>query len=187
MKHEFSLSAFNVSIRPVTFEDAELIIKLRGNPEHGKHLGIVENSIDTQIQWLKKYEEIPGDFYFVIESLKGGPKGLIGLYGIKDGWGEFGRWIVEPGSSVGVGSLYLIYKFAFDNLELEGVYCRTLVENEKVVSLHNGYAINKGILKSELFINGKNRDVVRHEVTKKHYSEISDRLKKLAMFFSKMN
>lgn len=125
--------------RPVSLEDAEYILQLRLDPAINQFLNKVDNSLEKQKAWISQQVERDNDYYFVIEDRQNEPVGLISLYGINRGAGEFGRWICTGSALHSLESAILIHKFGFESLGLESIYTNTVVENKKVVTFHKRF------------------------------------------------
>jgi hypothetical protein len=100
--------------------------------------------------------------------------------------GEWGRWIVKPGSLAAVESAWLIYRCAFEQLKLLRVYCRTAAENKKVVSFHDSCGItDRRILAGHFELNGRRMDAIEHQLASQTWSEIGPRLEKMAQLIAR--
>jgi RimJ/RimL family protein N-acetyltransferase len=184
MRHDLTLGGPGLRLRPIGDGDAALVIALRGNPELNRYLHPSSNRLEDQLAWFARYYERENDFYFVIEKrVDGAPEGVIALYDIDPDTrcGEWGRWILKPASLAAVESAYLIYRTAFELLGMEGVYCRTVADNGKVVSFHDSCGITeRRILSRHFELGGCTLDAVEHRVSRASWKEIEPRLFKLA-------
>lgn len=184
MRHNLSIAGHAIRLRPVVDDDAPLVLRLRTDPKLGRYLHPTSDSLDEQLAWFARYYERPGDYYFVVERLDtGGAEGLISIYDIdfEAGCGAWGRWILRSGSLVAVESVWLIYRCAFEQLELRSVYSRTLAENAPVVSFHDSCGIrDRRLLPGHFDIGGQRRDAVEHRLDRQAWAEIGPRLENLA-------
>lgn len=184
MRHELTLEGAAYRLRPICDEDAAFVISLRNDPSLNRFLHKSSQNLEDQLAWLSSYYERNNDCYFVIERKNGGmPEGVISLYDIDyvSRSAEWGRWILRPGSSAAVESAWLIYRCAFEQLELQEVYCRTVAENKGVVSFHDSCGITKrSLLPSHFNLNGCNFDAVEHRVDQAGWALLGPRLKDLA-------
>lgn len=123
-----------------SLRDSISIYKVRKKDDIGKYLH--PTTIRSHINFLCRshigfYKRV--HFDFVIKSREGEFLGTISVYNID--WnkrvGEVGRWISIGNASQSIESLYLIFKFSFDLLELHEVFCMTLLSNSRTVSLHS--------------------------------------------------
>ncbi len=184
MRHKIALEGYAYRLRPIDDKDAEFIIKLRSDPELGRFLHSTSPSIDSQLDWLAKYYMRSGDWYFVVERRSdNSAEGLISLYDL-DGQhltAEWGRWILRKGSIAAVESAWLIYRAAFEQICLSEVYCRTVAENESVVSFHDSCGVTARLLLPNHFnLNGRMLDAVEHRVTASAWKTLAPRLDHLS-------
>lgn len=137
MAVDFGLEDYGFRIRPVVTADAQDILKLRTDPERGRFLGPTDTDVKVQYRWIENQRKLDGDYYYAIEKVDGSIEGFIGLYGISNLSGEWGRWVVRQGSLAAPASILLILKLGFERIGLEQIYCRTLDQNLAVVRLHD--------------------------------------------------
>jgi RimJ/RimL family protein N-acetyltransferase len=184
MRHNLILAGPAFRLRPIGDADAHLHLELRCNPYLNRFLHATSSSVEDQLAWLADYYERPEDYYFVVERLEtGAPEGVISVYDIdfEIGSGEWGRWILKPGSLAAVESAWLIYRYSFEQLKLAQVYCRTVADNQPVVSFHDSCGIPQRRLLPGHFDFGGNRvDAVEHLIDHWAWTQISPRLEKLA-------
>ncbi len=184
MKHSLSLDGHAFRLRPICDDDADLVVKLRSNPELNRYLHASSNRVEDQLDWFKSYYTRAGDYYFVIERRQdNNPEGVISLYDVDEQRraGEWGRWIIRPGSLAALESAWLMYRIAFEQLGLKTVYCRTIACNRKTVSFHDSCGISsRRVLKQHAEIRGEKMDVVEHEVDDITWKRIAPRLETLA-------
>jgi RimJ/RimL family protein N-acetyltransferase len=137
MRHDIRVDGFAFRLRPITLEDAGFILKLRSTPSLGRFLQDGATSLDAQRWWQEAYFEREGDYYFIVERLcDGRSAGTIAIYDVRGtpSTAEWGRWVIRPGSLAAPESAYLIYKTAFEVLQIDTLYCCTNVENTNSVS-----------------------------------------------------
>ncbi|MGE8546978.1 MAG: GNAT family N-acetyltransferase [Alcaligenes sp.] len=185
MKHDFVLEGEGFRLRPVTPGDVDFILELRCDEQLTQFLNPVSPDRRAQIDWLSEYERRPGDFYFVIERRgKGQPEGLVSLYDVQHeaGCAEWGRWILRKGSLAALESAWLVYRFAFERLGLQQVYCRTVRDNQAVVAFHDTCGcLDKTVLPAFFNIRGRRLDAVEHRVTAAAWEgQMAQRLQGLA-------
>lgn len=185
MKHDFVLEGEGFRIRPVCAADVDFILELRCDEQLSQFLNPVDADPAAQIAWLQAYEQRPDDFYFVIERRSSGrPEGLISLYDVHaaERSAEWGRWVLRKGSLAALESAWLIYRFAFEQLGLKRVYCRTVGENTAVVAFHDSCACSEKIVLPNFFeIRGRTLDAVEHCVTARTWGDgMAQRLQGLA-------
>ena len=139
VKHSIRVEGEAFRLRPISTDDAAFIIKLRTDPELGKHLHATSPSVDDQIAWTRRYYERQGDWYFIVEQVSNGEShGAVAIYNYKaaNTSAEWGRWILKRGSLAALESASLVYDAGFDRLGLTLMYSRTEDVNQHVVSFH---------------------------------------------------
>lgn len=137
MAVEAGPEGFGYRLRPVERCDAANILKLRTDPSLGRFLNPTAGTVESQERWIQAQRARSGDYYFVIETLGGRWEGVVGLYGIDNLNGEWGRWVLRRGSLAASASVLLLFRFGFDSLGLRRICCRTLAQNVAVVSFHD--------------------------------------------------
>lgn len=174
MKHNYVIHGLSYRLRPVCVSDAELILRIRNeDTERMKYVHPIPNDIELEKQWIEKYLERQGDYFFIIENVfTDEPEGLIGLYDERDNSAEWGRWTIVKGSMAAVESAYLIYQFAFQKRKLSELYCHTIKKNESVVFFHTSTGLKtRSILKDFYQWEGKKFDVVEQYLTNDDFDE----------------
>jgi len=126
----------NTILRYVIESDASAILEMRNNPIINRFLSSsITLSINDQLHWLKLNLGKTNQHYFMILNSKEIPVGTISIYNIKNGTGEFGRYIcTKPLQSA--ESERMILQIAFEHLKLQYLYCRTAQSNESVWRQH---------------------------------------------------
>jgi RimJ/RimL family protein N-acetyltransferase len=185
MRHDQVIDGIAYRLRPIEDSDAPFVLELRGNPVLNQYLHATSSSLQDQLDWLARYYEREGDYYFVVErknSLE--PEGLVSVYDInpETKTGEWGRWILKEGSLAAIESAWLIYNCAFRKLGLEHVYCRTVADNQQVISFHDSCGVSQRRILQDFFeLGGRRQDAVEHQVDIDSWEDIASRLEKLAL------
>jgi len=191
VKHELRNEGLAYSLRPVRLSDAQFIIDLRLEDKvRNQFIHTISPVLKLQQEWLAEYFKRGGDYYFVVENkLTGEPEGLIGIYDVENGKAEWGRWVTKKGSLAATESLQLLFEVAFDTLNLDELYCRTLSENKAVVALHDSLPqLRRGVCEKLVALNGQHYDAIEHYTTPEHYeTEIQAGLETKAVLIFKRN
>lgn len=186
MEHSYEIVGKCFKLRPINNQDVNRLIELRSNNNRTLYLNHINPTVESQLKWLSDYYGRNNDYYFAVQRISDeNVEGFISLYDIdnQSRAGEFGRWILDENSNAALESAHLIYKFAFDVLSLDVVFCKTLVDNKKVVSLHDSYgAKREGILQDELSVNGELKSAVKHVVSSNNWGNVSNTLNKYIDF-----
>ena len=188
MKHRITVEGYGYRIRPVKVSDAAFIIAVRTeDAERNRFIHAISPDVAEQERWIERYLEREGDYYFVIENrVTGEGEGLIGVYDVKDGKAEWGRWVVKKDSFAAVESVDLAYRAAFEKIGLSELYCRTVQDNREVVSFHESIGERtRRVIESAFEINGVTYNAVEQYADRDiFYKEIHPLLeKKSAMIF----
>lgn len=182
MRHDYVLEGHAFRLRPLSTEDAAFVCELRSDPELTRFLPPVSGSVEDQISWTERYFLKPDDYCFVVERKLGEPEGMIGLYDIRnrpdDGRvAEWGRWILTPGSLAALESVWLIYRFGFENLALDLAYCRTVATNEPVLSFHRSFSLStRKIFPASIRIRGETYDSIEQAITRSDWMEVEPKI-----------
>jgi RimJ/RimL family protein N-acetyltransferase len=155
MRHSLTIDGPAFRLRPVCIEDAAFIAALRADPGRGRYLHRGPAGAVCQREWLETYFARNGDYYFLIENgATGAPEGTVGIYNAAwslEGSGhrlqrdaEWGRWILRRGSLAALESACLVYRVGFEMLDLDSLYCRTIVENASAVAFHDSFGMERG-------------------------------------------
>jgi RimJ/RimL family protein N-acetyltransferase len=191
MKHAFSIEGYSYSLYPVTTEDAPFIVEVRlEDLERNRFIHTISPDVSLQVEWIEKYYNTPDDYYFVVKNkFTGRQEGLISIYNIDQGKGEWGRWVIKKDSLASVESFYLMCRIAFEQLELNEVYSRTIPENQKVVSFHDSVnAIRRTLIPKCITLGDEIYDAVEHFVDKEHFlTTIKPRLDKMLLSLFERN
>ena len=150
----------------------------------GRFLHATSQRLSDQLAWFAQYYKRHGDYYFVVERQStGNAEGLISIYDInpEEACGEWGRWIIRPGSLAAIESAWLIYRCCFEMLGLERVYCRTVAENKAAVSFQDSCGItDRRVLPGHFQINGVLFDAIEHRVSRQTWPEVGAYLARLS-------
>ena len=185
MEHSIRVTCARYRLRPVTLEDAAFIVELRSDPLLNRYLHEISPRVDDQVVWLERYFARPDDYYFIVEDADSGERhGTIGIYDVETelASAEWGRWILKRGSMAALESAWLVYEAGFAKLGLAILSSRTLVENPRVASFHDGFGASRiGILKDHFLVGGEPKSAIEHRIEaanwpalrSRHYSTIS--------------
>ena len=172
MKHNIKSNGYSYRLRPVELEDAQFIIDTRlEDAEKSQFVHKISSDVNLQIDWLNNYFERENDYYFVIENLfTGESEGLISIYNVKDKKAEWGRWVLKSGSLASIEGVNLLYRVAFEKLNLEELYTMTITDNASVVDFHTGInAKLRKIHKDAVTLEGKVYDIAEQYIDKDYY------------------
>ena len=137
----------------LTEDDTDFIIGLRTNQNlnalSGKSLSPKEH-----LSWLKKYYQKDNDFYWVVREIKSNERiGTAALFDIdnRSRKAESGRTIIlDDYRFLAFDVFFTRMKFAFDNLNLNKVYAKVRLSEQKIINYDKklGYKVD-GILRED--------------------------------------
>jgi RimJ/RimL family protein N-acetyltransferase len=170
MDHTVEAKGFGVRLRPVRMDDAAFIVWLR-NLEHAKgRVGDSAADVAGQENWLKKYFQRDGDYYFIIETQGGMAVGTYGLYDLKGTSAESGRWIVNPDAPAAIPSAVLAFDLAFEKLGLNELRASTVATNQSVLSLNREFGFRQtGVVTAAQVIGGHPVDLLHFSLSAKDW------------------
>ncbi|HET9669901.1 MAG TPA: GNAT family N-acetyltransferase [Casimicrobiaceae bacterium] len=179
MRHELHRDGPAFRLRPVVDEDAAYIVDLRARG--GPYINRGATNVAAQRDWLTRYYEREGDFYFVVVSRRDARReGLVGIYDVRDGGAEWGRFVLEPGSVAAVETALLVYDVAFDELALDRVCCRTLAANTHVVAFHDSCGLVRTPGEVTITHDGAPARAIEHWMTRNAWRQTRERMDRLA-------
>ena len=130
-----SIAGIKTDLLPVDEADAADMVALRNDPANNRFLYQEPLTVENQLAWIRKNKDREDAYNFKVVNKEGQFKGTISVYNIRDGAGEFGRYIViNPIHAI--EAEYLLIKLCFENLGFKKVYCQTNMENKNVWNQH---------------------------------------------------
>lgn len=130
-----SIKGIKTSLIEVSESDAADIVSLRNDERYNKFLFQDKLTVEGQVKWIQKIKNNPGEKNFKVVNNNNEFKGTISIYGIVNGTGEFGRYIVTNPINA-IEAEYLLLKWCFEQLGVKSVYCQTNTDNSAVWNQH---------------------------------------------------
>ena len=156
----------NVTIRPITYDDTENIVRWRNSDFVNKRfLYRAQFTPESHNNWMKNMVETKKVYQFII-NCDGVDVGSSYLRDVdaENRKAEYGMFIGEKdylGKGIGQKAVKLTLDFAFSQLNLHKVFCRIISDN--IMSIKSceksGFTV-EGTFKDEVFIDGKYESVV---------------------------
>ena len=123
MYYENVLEGKYVKLKSVREEDAQFTLALRQDQKFTRYLPPLDITVEQQKEWIKKQQEKPDDYFFVVYDKEENPIGTYGLYDVKmNDTAESGRLAMRGNALQNIEVQLLAYKFAFENLGLTSIY-----------------------------------------------------------------
>jgi len=134
----------NIDLRTASIDDAGFIFQMRQRSSKTKYLSQIKGSVSTQKRWLqayKKREEAHKEYYFIIESKRSEPLGLIRMYDFRRDSFCWGSWLIKDDAphSTAIESALQIYEFAFYTLDFMQSHFEVQKGNDKVIAFHKRF------------------------------------------------
>jgi len=134
----------NISLRLIQPQDASYLHGLRVNPVYNQHLSEVRGTAEDQRHWIEGYKsrEAEGrELYYIIECKDGRACGSVRLYDIDADSFTWGSWILDAGKppKAALESAVLVYKIAFDLLDLNTAHFDVRRDNENTLAFHRRF------------------------------------------------
>ena len=186
MQHSVVLKNEERTLRPVSIDDAEFIVKLR-NQSHVK--GCVNDTstdIDSQRKWIQDYLRRGNEYYWIIETPDGEPFGTASLYhyDAEKNQIESGRWVELKGEKYTYNlfkSTIQVNDFAFNCLKVSRIVFDVVATNKRVIRYHQSYGAEvTGVEKGAVVLGGVPNDVVWMQITREKWPEIRSFLERLS-------
>ena len=165
-----------VSIRPITYDDTEDIIRWR-NSDYVRSRFIDQRLFtkESHEYWLKNFVETGKVAQFIILL---DDKGVGSVY-LRDidydkKSAEYGIFIGEEsarGKGVGTKSANLILEYAFGELKLEKIFLRVYKDNPGAIKSYEKAGFVDNGLRESVCVNGISKEVVFMELEKKDFEK----------------
>ncbi len=176
-----SAKGFSIYLNTPTIDDAEAIRENANDREIAINVPNIPNpyGIENALQFIgfaiQKYE-LKEDFHMCIRLLNGEFIGLCALVNIDklNRKAELGYWVGAKyrGKGFAKEALRLIIGFGFSYLDLNRIYAKVLVHNERSVNLLNSLNFRKeGTNRDDVFHDGRFMDDVIFGVLKREYKD----------------
>lgn len=165
-------------LRGIGENEVALMLEWRNSPEvranmYTRHV----ITMQEHIGWWERTKESKAHRYFMYE-LAGKPLGVVGFVGI-DLVNQNSSWAfyASPDAPKGTGSKmeYLALEYAFEELDLNKLYCEVLDFNASVVKLHKKFGFSiEGILRSQHKVDSEFVDIYRLGILRKEWADLRD-------------
>ena len=182
MLHEFTIEGNAFRLRPLVKSDSNFVVALRTASINREFINSTSSSIVGQHRWFEDYSFRTGDYYFIIERKDSREaEGSVALYDAKPDSAEWGRWILQRSSTAAIESALLLYRFAFDILEISEIYCRTVENNSQVISFHESCGLKRTSgFHLEVMVNGYRQHLIEHRLSTDQWPLVKTTLTRLS-------
>jgi len=169
-----------ISLTKPSREDMPLLLKWRNNPDHRKYYREYrESNLEDQIKW---YEDVMMKdstwHHFVVKPINADKIiGVAFLNHIHSVYrtGEFGLTLGDPefrGKGYGKDMLLTLLKYGFTELNLNRIWCEVYSNNSSIHLYRKIGFKDEGILRENVFKEGKYLDSYVLGMLKKEYNKL---------------
>ncbi len=122
-------------------EDAEFILALRLDDTKNKYLSPIDHSLESQREWIRRYQQSENQAYFVICDNQNNSLGTVRIY---DPLGEsfsWGSWILRTGAptSAAIESSLMVYRLATEHWGFRAAHFQVDKNNAAVLRFHERF------------------------------------------------
>ena len=168
-----------VTLRSVMVEDAAFTLAIRQDTRLTEYLPKLDITLEQQIAWIKKQQNDPTDYFFVVLDKEEKPVGTIGVYGE----GETGRLAMTGNPFQAMEAQMLCADFVFDILCLKKLKSYIYAGNQSAIRFSALFCPNL----SEPYKNNHGELVHSTENTKELYQVKREALQKILYRDKKVN
>ena len=159
---------YQIYLRPMTEDDAELIVAWRNKPELKRFfISQADFTIEGHLKWFRTMKESGRACQMmIIDKRDDRPLGSVDIKDIDHDHhkGEYGIFIGDEaarGRGIGTEAAKLMIQYGFEKLGLHRIYLRALAGNEQAIRSYEKAGFkHEGYLKDDVCINGKFVDIV---------------------------
>ena len=128
----------NIDLREIEASDAEFVLQLRLDASLNKYISSVEDDVEKQREWIKKSKLKKDEIYFIVQNKLTNPVGTIRIYDMQEETFCWGSWVIIPGArrSASFESAFLLYDYAFNELDFKQTNFDIRKENKVVLNFH---------------------------------------------------
>lgn len=170
----------NIKLIPLSRQHLNLVFEWRNRVDVRKNMYTShEITKEEHLSWFERINKDTTKRYFIFE-LDNKPCGVIGFVEIKT-ISKSSSWAFYSGDTAirGIGSLMEItaLDYAFNEMELEKLYCEVLEFNDSVIKFHKKHGFQQeGIFKKHHFSEDKFWDVHRLAIFKNDWAKCRDEI-----------
>ena len=185
MNHSVILKNDERTLRPVTVEDAEFIVRLRNQAHARNCVNDTSTDVEKQRQWIRDYLTRDNEYYWIIETPDGEPFGTTSFYNydVEKNQIESGRWVELKGEKYTYNlfrSSLQLNEFAFDVLKVDKIVFDVVATNRRVIRFHQLYGAETSCIEKDAVVfDGVPHDVVWMQIARVKWPEICEFLKRM--------
>jgi len=163
-----------VKLRLLVSSDAELTFKWRQS-SRAILLNKGAETVESQRAWIENRPK--SELNYIIELTNGTAVGMISLISINqiNKNAEAARFLIgeealAQGIPVAIESMMLLYKVAFESINLERIYGAVAEDNVLMIKWQKFFGMSQeGVMRKHYLINGKFQDAIMLGILKQEY------------------
>ena len=164
-----------VDLRPICEKDAKFSLEIRQDPEFSKYLPKINNSLEQQIEWIKKQKEKPDDYFFIVYDKNGEPIGTVGVFDVYSNPPKVGRLAMKGNALQNIEATMLAYHFGLYDLNLEKMWGFIYTDNIRAIR----FAKEFGAILYEPKIDSEGRSIREVIFRREEFSECEKKLSRI--------
>lgn len=157
-----------VRLRPITVDDADLIVKWRNTQEVKENFIFRESfTLEMHLQWMKDKIETKNAVQYIIEDIVNNmPVGSVYFRDINYTFesAEFGIFIGEKdarGRKIGLEATKLFIDFGMNVLKLHRIFLRLLSDNKIAYQMYiKAGFVKEGVFRDMVKLDGQYKDII---------------------------
>lgn len=165
-----------INLLPATVEDAVFTRNIRMDSRFSKYFPKMENTVEDQINWIKKQREKTGDYFFVVWDKKGNRIGTIGLYDYDGETCEAGRLAIDGNAFQSIEAQILSFEYAFNILCVKRTISYIFEDNERALRFSKSFG---GTFEKDYVHSNPSRRMLKKTTTKEQFCDASKKLKRM--------
>ena len=153
-----------VNLREVTTDDAAFILKLRTEGKGARFLHKTSPDLQKQIEYIKRYQTLDDEYYFIVENKEGLPLGCLSIYDIQDDSVCTGRWVMSQTSRIqeGIEGDMLLKNYAYNVLGTQNIRTDTRHNNSNMINYFKMWGCT---------ITAQDNELIYFNLTKENYEK----------------
>ena len=172
-------------LRKVTEQDLERVREWRMLPEITRYMySDPQISPEQQRAWFGRIDAAPRSRVWIIELTETSePVGILSLSDIdlvhrRACWAYYIASEAAKGKGLAKTLELNLYRYVFEEMQLNRLWCEVLAFNDRVVSLHERFGSKvEGVLRQHILKNGEKHDVVRMAILADEWPDVRDKFR----------
>lgn len=135
----------SIVLANVQVEDAEFILSLRLDPNRNQFLSSVDNDVEKQREWIRRYLASEGQAYFVICDKAMAKLGTVRIYEAVGDSFSWGSWILKADApaAAAIETAVLVYQLATKVWGFRSAHFKVHRANTSVLAFHEKFGAER--------------------------------------------